>query len=212
MQILIVAATAAESEFLNTREYGTKVLNTGVGLVKTAYFLTRELEKNKYDLCINIGIAGSYNRNIQMGEIVNVVSDYIPEEGAEDNGHFLSLSDLKLADKDEFPFKDGMVKNNLVSYYKSLSDLRKVSGLTRMTVTGSQPSVDKFLQLNVDIETMEGAAFLYVCQMQKIPCLQIRAISNYIEKRNRESWEIDLALKNLEKFILKFLDELHVGK
>lgn len=212
MQILIVAATAAESDFLSKREYGTKVLHTGVGLVKTAYFLTHELEQNKYDLCINIGIAGSYNRNIQIGEIVNVVSDYIPEEGAEDNGHFLSLYDLNLAAKDESPFSEGIVKNTLVFNYKCLSDLKKVSGLTRISSTGSQSSVDRFSKLNVDVETMEGAAFLYVCQMQKTPCLQIRAISNYVEKRNRESWKIDLALKNLEEFILKFLDELHVGK
>lgn len=212
MQILIVAATAAESHFLSNREYGIKVLHTGVGLIKTAYSLTRGLDKNKYDLCINIGIAGTYNRNIQLGEVVNVVSDFVQEEGAEDDGRFLSLYDLNLAKKDEFPFSDGILKNNLPFNYKCLSDLKKVRGLTRITSTGSQSSVDKFSQLNVDVETMEGAAFLYVCQMQKIPCLQIRAISNYVEKRNRESWKIDLALKNLEEFIIKFLDELHADK
>lgn len=212
MQILVVAATVAESHFLSNREYGIKVLHTGVGLIKTAYSLTRELDQNNYDLCINIGIAGSYNRNIQLGEVVNVVSDFVQEEGAEDDGRFLSLYDLNLAKKDEFPFSDGILKSNLPFNNKCLSDLKKVSGLTRISSTGSQSSVDRFSKLNVDVETMEGAAFLYVCQMQKTPCLQIRAISNYVEKRNRESWKIDLALKNLEEFILKFLDELHVGK
>ena len=212
MQILVVAATVAESHFLSNREYGIKVLHTGVGLIKTAYYLTRELDQNNYDLCINIGIAGSYNRNIQLGEVVNVVSDFVQEEGAEDDGRFLSLYDLNLAKKDEFPFSDGILKNNLPFNYKCLSDLKKVRGLTRITSTGAQSSVDKFSQLSVDVETMEGAAFLYVCQMQKTPCLLIRAISNYVEKRNKESWEIDLALKNLEEFIIKFLDELHADK
>jgi futalosine hydrolase len=52
-----------------------------------------------------------------------------------------------------------------------------------------------------DIETMEGAAFFYVCSRENIPFLAIRAVSNKVELRNREKWNIPLAINNLsEKF------------
>jgi len=33
-------------------------------------------------------------------------------------------------------------------------------------------------------------------------------VSNYVEKRNRDAWQIGLAIKNLNTFALEFLKEL----
>jgi futalosine hydrolase len=52
---------------------------------------------------------------------------------------------------------------------------------------------------------MEGAAFFYVCRQLNVPCIQIRAVSNYVEKRNRDAWNIPLAIKNLNTFAVEFL-------
>jgi futalosine hydrolase len=61
-------------------------------------------------------------------------------------------------------------------------------------------------KFNPDIETMEGATFFYICSRENIPFLAVRAISNRVEKRNRESWNIALALDNLSvKLIEIFL-------
>jgi futalosine hydrolase len=46
---------------------------------------------------------------------------------------------------------------------------------------------------------MEGAAFFYVCSRENIPFLAIRAVSNKVEPRNREKWNIPLAIKNLSE-------------
>jgi len=54
-------------------------------------------------------------------------------------------------------------------------------------------------KFNPDIETMEGATFFYICSMENIPFLALRAISNRVEKRNRDNWNITLALKNLSE-------------
>jgi futalosine hydrolase len=53
-------------------------------------------------------------------------------------------------------------------------------------------------KFNPDIETMEGATFFYICALEKIPFLSVRAISNRVEPGNRNSWNIQLALDNLE--------------
>jgi futalosine hydrolase len=53
---------------------------------------------------------------------------------------------------------------------------------------------------------MEGATFFYICRGEKIPFLAIRAVSNYVEPRNRGKWNIPLALGNLaEKLAELFL-------
>jgi futalosine hydrolase len=44
---------------------------------------------------------------------------------------------------------------------------------------------------------MEGATFFYICALEKIPFLSLRAISNKVEPGNRDSWNIKLALDNL---------------
>jgi len=55
---------------------------------------------------------------------------------------------------------------------------------------------------------MEGAAVFYVCSMEHIPFLQLRAISNRVELRNRRAWKMDLALANLSDAVRGFIDKV----
>jgi futalosine hydrolase len=48
-----------------------------------------------------------------------------------------------------------------------------------------------------DIETMEGAAFMYACLIHGVPFAQVRAASNMVERRNRAAWKLDEAIANL---------------
>ena len=59
-----------------------------------------------------------------------------------------------------------------------------------------------------DIETMEGASVFKVCEEFNIPCLQIRSISNRIEKRNTDQWDLDLAIRNLNFEVEKIINNL----
>ena len=59
---------------------------------------------------------------------------------------------------------------------------------------------------------MEGAAYMYACKMLELNGFQIRAVSNYIEDRNRANWEIEKALENLEKTTIKIIKNLDLTK
>jgi futalosine hydrolase len=48
-----------------------------------------------------------------------------------------------------------------------------------------------------DVETMEGAAFMYACLIHGVPFAQVRAVSNMVERRNRAAWKLDEAISNL---------------
>jgi futalosine hydrolase len=214
MRILIVAATEAEipdfkSEIANP-EVEIKTLVTGVGIAATAYALTKEVCTSKYDLAINVGLAGSFRDEIKTGEAVTVISDTFSDLGAEDGENFLSVFDLGLQGKDRFPFWNGKLKcNSNIEKYKSLEMLKSVTANTVNKVHGSENSIRETMEaFPADIESMEGAAFFYVCLMEKIPCLQLRAISNRVEKRNKEAWNIPLALKSLQTTLQQLISEL----
>ena len=63
-------------------------------------------------------------------------------------------------------------------------------------------------RLNPDIESMEGAAVFKVCEEMRVPCIQIRSISNKVERRNKENWNLDLAISNLNTEVEKIIYNL----
>ena len=213
MKLLIVSATPfeiaplkewlAESFESTTPDLYTKgklsiqLLITGVGMMHTTYALTKYLATSKPDLAINAGIAGAFKRQLKLGEVVNVITERLSDVGIEEaNGHFTGIHELGLIDPDQAPFQKGLLLN---PQQEHASFLPCVHGLSVNTVHGFNANILKIKQQHpdVEIESMEGAAFFYTCLMEKVPFLQIRAISNYVESRNRENWRIELAIDQL---------------
>lgn len=202
MNILIVAATNREIEPLLNKlkalKFKPDVLITGVGMVATTFMLTKTFSAKKYDAAINLGICGSFNRSLKIGEVVNITEDIFSELGAEDGDSFLKLSDMKFADK-----KDVFLKPFRKFSSPALKEFIKVKGITVNTVHGNKKSISKVIALyNPDVESMEGAAFFYVCNQFKIPAVQLRAVSNYVERRNAKNWNIPLAVEKLNEAVL----------
>jgi futalosine hydrolase len=52
---------------------------------------------------------------------------------------------------------------------------------------------------------MEGAAFFYACLAAKVPFVEIRSISNRMEPRNRDAWDLPLAVRNLNEVLVGIL-------
>lgn len=201
MKILVVAATESEVAFLKNSQSPVHIVNTlvtGAGMIATTYELTKHLLSQKYDLAINCGVAGSFSRSLKIGEVVCIENDTFSELGAEDDTHFLRLQDMGLSGKDSFRRTASLETN-----------LKKVNSITVNTVHGNESSIEKTLsRQKADIESMEGAAFFFVCEKEGIPALQIRAISNYIEKRNRAAWDIELAISNLQTAISNIINQI----
>ncbi|WP_207421751.1 futalosine hydrolase [Desertivirga brevis] len=207
MKLLLVAATSFEiqpfiSYYSSTeleRKHDVDVLVTGVGMVATAFSLGRKFSEGRYDFAINAGIAGSFNKNIEIGETVVVKDDRFVELGAEDNESFLSIEELGFG-----------ISTYFSSFTNSfLESLKAVSGITVNKVHGRLSSIESTLNLfNPDVESMEGAAFLFACREVDIPAVELRSISNYVEPRNRDSWQITLAITNLNDTLIRFVEHL----
>ena len=179
------------------------LLITGVGMVATAFALGRHLAVNNYDLVLNLGIAGSFDKNIPLGEVVQVNKDTFAELGADDGDDFLPIEALG--------FGQGTYQSDFrVADLGDLSttlNIKQVTGITVNTVHGNEASIKKVVErLSPQLESMEGAACFYACEKLGLTCIQIRAVSNYVEKRNRDSWKIGLAVKNLNTFALNLVE------
>jgi len=183
------------------------LLITGVGSIATAWSLKQWITLNeKPDLAINAGIAGSFNDKLNIGDVVMPVSDCFADSGIEDGENFLTLSESGLMSADEFPYKDGLLYANNRYNEKMKSIFKPVRAITVNTATGSETTRGKLLKkFNPDIETMEGATFFYICSREDIPFLALRAISNKVEPRNKNNWDIDLALNNLSEKLIDVL-------
>ncbi len=219
MKILIVSATKFEIEPLLSKMGASHYcktnpiccmyknieidfLLTGIGMVATTYYTAKVLNKT-YNLALNIGICGSFNNNLEIGSVVNVYEDCFSELGAEDGNDFLPLEELNL---------DGITKVsniNQVFFNSVIELLPKVTGITVNTAHGNEKSINNvFQKFHPYVESMEGAAFMFVCEQEQIPYLQIRAVSNIVERRNKNNWNIPLAIVNLNKKIIEVLNSL----
>jgi futalosine hydrolase len=226
MRILVVAATDMEIAPVVTRlrqasdsgsrvktytfgDHDVDVLTTGVGMVATAAWCSHQLALTPYDLGLNLGVCGSFDRALAPGQVVQVVSDRIAELGAEERDTFLTIQQLNLLGQDEFPFTAGQLVNRTPPANAALSALPAVAGITVNTVHGRERSIADVVQrFEPQVESMEGAAFMYSCLILGVTFAQVRSVSNVVEPRNRDTWRITEAIDNLGRTALSILDHV----
>jgi futalosine hydrolase len=224
MRVLVAAATAAEVAPFSAAvgidptsaerpcrgqlgPHEVNLLVTGVGMVATAFWCGTAFARASYDLALNLGLCGAFDRRLALGSVVHVVSERISELGAEDGDAFLTLHDLGLVRPDEQPFRDGAVINHSPPAIAALQRLATVNGITVNTVHGRDESIaDAARRFAPQVESMEGAAFMYACAMAAVPYAQVRAVSNVVERRNRAAWQIGPAVAALSAAAIEILE------
>ena len=225
MKILIVAATWMEVKLLidefdfvaekshSFYEYkfaGNEidVLIAGIGTTFATFHLTTTLQKDSYQLVLNVGIAGSFTNDLKIGEVVNVVSEEFADLGIEEKRQFLTLFESGFMESNEFPFENGILKATPANGLFSFNNVR---GITTNKSHGKASSIlavkEKF---SAHIESMEGAAVMYVCNWFGISCYEIRAVSNYVAPRDMAHWNIPLALENLKQTLIEVLTKVTI--
>jgi len=222
MKILITAAE--EEELITARQAYNSLpkekrerlditfMLTGIGTTSTSYRLTKVLNTSgPFGLSVNIGIAGSFTQSFPIGSVAIIDKEYFGDLGFETFNGFQTLFDYNVLDADTFPFKEGALHRDKLpeSIESALSMYKCATGVTVQTVSGLP---EKTTQLRKDflpeIESMEGAAFYYVCILERVPFIEIRAVSNEVGERDRKRWDIPLALESLKEANKKLLSAL----
>lgn len=226
MEILLVAATPFEimpvqewlqSRFSKTEKGGFRkndltvsTLVTGVGIAATSWSLGNYFARKQPDLAVNAGVAGALDLSLSLGDVLQVVSERFGDVGVEEaDGRFTDLFELGLLEPSEKPYINGLLYNPAAAESRFLP---QVKGLTVSKVHGYGPSITAIRQKYPDaqVESMEGAAFFQACLLSDVSFLEIRSISNYVEPRNRDAWQLGLAIENLNRTLVEMLEGLMV--
>ena len=88
-----------------------------------------------------------------------------------------------------------------------LRRLPAVDAITVNTVHGTDRAIAAVKErFHPQVESMEGAAFMYACMIHGLPHAQVRAVSNLVERRNRAEWKLAEAVESLGRTAVELLD------
>lgn len=210
MQILIVASTMAEIEPFISVNPRFDFLITGVGVPEALYHISRRLHQVDYDIVIQAGIAGRFDKTFGLGEVVIVHKDCFADLGIYEKEQFYTLFEKGFGNKDQFPYKDGWLVNP--GGQDMEFDYRNVSGITVNTITDDAYKTEQLrVKYNPSVESMEGAALHFVCLQEDIPFIQLRSISNDVGERDKTKWEMVAAIKHLNDALGKIIQKIVIN-
>ncbi len=216
MKILVVAATGLEiapfRQYLEEKKYlprtcQVEVLITGVGMMHTGYSLTKHLLINRPDITIQAGIGGSFHPFYPPGAVVIIKEEITADTGVEEESGFADLFDMELA-LSSLPYTGKMLVNPHDTWLDKLPQ-PKVRGVSVNEIS-TRPERIRLLQekYGAVIESMEGAAFHYVCLQENVPFVQMRAVSNFVGERDKSQWNMKEAITNLNEQLSLFVHNL----
>jgi futalosine hydrolase len=225
MKVLLTAAT--EGELHRIRQYLSRhwlllpsggysrpgstlevdMATLGPGILPATYHLLKLTHTYQPDWILLCGIAGCFSASTPQGTTFLVASEQLADWGIDDRSTFRDVFEVNLVPAATPPFSNGSLPNPWLSQLNL--PYATAPAVTVQTTSGSQPRIDTIAaKYQPQIESMEGAALHYVGLMENIPFLQIRTISNLVEPRNRDNWNIPLALDNLASATIDILEQL----
>lgn len=195
------------------------VLHTGIGKINTASAVTALLEHYVPEMLITIGCCGAYpGQGLKKGDLVLASEEICADEGVLTPQGFrdfetLGFSLLKSKGKGLSSRFSVDVKLR-ESARLHLETLAAESGfslgvgplVTVSTCSGTVRSGQEMQARTGGLgENMEGAAVAQICQQYKIPFLEIRGVSNLVEDRDLQRWDLEGAAGNAQQGLMALL-------
>ncbi len=206
---LIVCATEFELqpllERVNSEKNEWMRLVTGVGMVETTLSLTRLLEQQnrKIHAVLNFGVGGAYKRHGKEGadllEICLAEQEVFGDFGVCHVDHIEPLGEHLLhrlhysLDPALLNRADTLLQENGLSVKRG--NFVTVCGVSATDARGTMLGT----QYDGLCENMEGAAVARVCEEFKLPLLEMRTISNFVEDRDIKRWKLTEACEQAGK-------------
>ena len=178
--VLVVAAT--ELEIPGIADVPTLVC--GIGPVEAALATARALAEQKHDAVLHVGVAGA--RSLEPRALVigseSLYCDVIDPESV--------LPRVERVEPDAAL---------VAAARRALPGAHVLPIATAGRVGGGT---------QCDVEAMEGFGVLRAASLAGVPAVEIRAISNDVDERDRARWRLDEALAALHDAIPRVLAEL----
>jgi len=172
----------------------------GVGKTAAAMRTTQLLLTERPAWLLLIGVCGAYPESgLEVGALCLVGDDLLADEGValpggdRLGGDFMDLRAMGLGEVG--PFVADPARTRTAARLLAAPVLR---GATVSTCSGSdERSRALAARSGAQVETMEGAAVLQVCQALGVPVVQLRCVSNRTGDRARAGWDLRGAIDRL---------------
>ncbi len=189
----------------------------GPGKVNAAHTATLLLEKHDIEKLILFGIGGAYEQSgLDIGDIAIAETENYGEEGViTSNGwkpmDFIGIPLLKTEKEyyNSYPM-DSKLFRQAVAASKSCGFNVKSGNFITVSMCSGTKGAGESQRTRFDglCENMEGAAVAHICTMYDIPMVEIRGISNIIEDRDINRWNIEKSAANCNKTVLELIRRL----
>lgn len=211
---LIVTATDQEMAPIKRHlagENGWVPLVSGIGCLETAVNLTRFLDQNTRSIqaVINCGVAGAFvGAGPGLLDICLAETESLAEVGVLLHDGIVPFDTIRVPT--HFPMAPSLLAT--AQTVLPLAGITPWSGpfVSVMTVSGTLNRGENLRsRFSALCENMEGAAVARTAQEFKIPCLEIRAVSNMVEDRNISAWRLPEAIERCAEAVAFLLPRLH---
>lgn len=199
---LVTAATAFEMEaFLRacSPAVPSEQLITGIGPVETAVLLTTYLAKASMSFrgVINLGVGGAYCRDQGGADLLDIClaeREVLGDLGICYGDAVEPLRGEAFEVLDAFNLDSGLLTQTEVLLSSENVLYKRGTFVTVSCVSGSRQRGAMLARHHQALcENMEGAAVARVCRQFGLPLLELRCISNLVEDRNLQNWQLKKA-------------------
>jgi futalosine hydrolase len=194
VSVLVVCAVEAERAAIEAAGARAEVLVGGVGRAAAAAATATALDG--VDLVLSAGIGGGF-APLVPGDVAVASAIVFADLGAETPDGFLPISSLGFG-TDRYE-----VDADLAADLAARCGGRLGTIVTVATVTGTAASAAALRTRFPDAvaEGMEGAGIAAAAVRRGVRFAEVRAISNAVGPRDRDSWQIPLALEALGRAV-----------
>ena len=201
-----------------------RALITGPGTVNTVQSLTAAIENVSPSLIIQTGCAGAFRKSgLNIGDIGIATEEIDIQLGIEAGNGSLPLNELpfSIIKSNNVDIKNrylldielvNQASETLAKVFEEKSvQVVKGSFVTVSTITATDSRAkDIYKHYSPCMEGMEGAGAAHLAIHYDIPFLEIRSASNFVGKRDRNSWNLPLAFEMGALAVLNLIRNLEI--
>ena len=200
------------------------LLESGLGAVNVAHALTCVLQADRPSLVLQVGVGGAYSTaGLGVGDIAIASEENYGDLGVRTQDGWqpadtIGIPVLTRGSQhyyNRFPLDEGLVTLaggilETTSWENGKPALGTGPFVTVQECSGTAQLGAERAELfgGALCENMEGAAAAHLCRLYDVPFLEVRSMSNLVEDRSPESWNLPLAAARAQEGALSLIREL----
>jgi futalosine hydrolase len=199
------------------------LLHSGIGKINAASAVTALLEIIEPEVVIVIGCGGAYpGSGLAVGDLVLASKEILADEGVITAQGFVDFATLGFplleqggpTMEQRFPADPQLLAaaQPLLTAAANAAGTKLAVGpmVTVSTCSGTDQAARAMVERTGGLcENMEGAAVAQICRLYQVPFLELRGISNQVENRDLDRWNLPAAARIAQRALMAYLKDRH---